>query len=126
MLSQTTVKLDQARTTVTEHTANITHIESLLEDCESMDEGSSSSEKSTSPEPGAEDSVTATPQGHEEEDPHDIEMKDVDDDPNPPPPSEQADDPLLVPVQAALSDPRPEDDEGQGVTRDDRDVIVEE
>ena len=49
----------------------------------------------------------ATPQGCEEEDPHDIEMKDVDDDPNPPPPSEQADDPLLVPVQAAQSDPHP-------------------
>ena len=68
----------------------------------------------------------ATTQGHEEEDPHDIEMKDVDDDPNPPPPSEQADDPLLVPVQAAQSDPHPEDDKGQGGKRDDRDVIIED
>ena len=68
----------------------------------------------------------ATPQGHEEEDPHNIKMKDVDDDPNLPPPSEQADDPLLVPVQAAQSDPHPKDDEGQGGTRDDRDIIVEE
>ena len=53
-LSLTTVKLDQARTTVTQHTADIAHIESLLKDSESTDEGSSSSEKSDSPEPGAE------------------------------------------------------------------------
>ena len=91
-----------------------------------MDEGSSSSEKSTSPEPAAEDSQMATPQGREEEDPHDIEMKDVDDDPNLPPLSEQADNPLLVPVQAAQSDPHPEDDKGQGGTRDDRDLIVKD
>ena len=125
-LSLTTAKLDQARTTITQHTTDIAHIESLLEDCESTDEGSSSSGKSTSLEPRAEDSLMATPQGREEEDPHDIEMKDADDDPNLPPPSEQADDPLLVPVQAAQSDPHPKDDKGQGGMRDDRDVIVED
>ena len=91
-----------------------------------MDEESSSSEESASLEPGAENSLTATPQGREEEEPHDIEMKDVEDDPNPPPLLEQADDPLLVPVQAAQSDPHPKDDEGQGGMRDDRDVIVED
>ena len=126
MLRLTTVKLDQARTTIAQHTADIAHIESLLEECESTDEESSSSEKSASPEPGAEDSLMATPQGHEEEDPHDIEMKDVEDDPNLPPPLDQADDPLLVPVQAAQSDPHPKDDEGQGGMRDDRDVIIED
>ena len=41
-LSQTAVQLDQARTTVAKHTANIVHIEALLEDCESADEESSS------------------------------------------------------------------------------------
>ena len=40
-LSQTTEQLDRARTTVTQHTIDIAHIESLLEDCESMDEESS-------------------------------------------------------------------------------------
>ena len=39
---------------------------------------------------------------------------------------EQADDPLLVPVQAAQSDPHPEDNKGQGGMRDDKDVIVED
>ena len=42
-LSQTTAQLDQARTTVAKHTADIAHIEALLEDCESADEESSSS-----------------------------------------------------------------------------------
>ena len=125
-LSLTTMKLDQARTTITQHTTDITHIKSLLKDCESMDEGSSCSEKSTSLEPRAEDFPTATPQGHEEGDPHDIEMKDVGNDPNLPPPSEQANDLLLVPVQAAQSDPHSEDDEGQGGMRDDRDVIIKD
>ena len=91
-----------------------------------MDEGSSSSEKSASLEPRAEDSTMATPQGCEEEDPHDIKMKDVNDDPNPPPPSEQADDLLLVQVRTAQSDPHPEVDKGQGGMRDDRDVIIED
>ena len=38
VLSQTTAQLDQVRTTVTKHTADIAHIEALLEDCESADE----------------------------------------------------------------------------------------
>ena len=54
-LSQTTAQLDQVRTTVTKHTADIVHIEALLEDCESADEESSSSRGSIDPEPGAED-----------------------------------------------------------------------
>ena len=45
----------------------------------------------------------ATPQGRKEKDPHDIEMRDLEDDPNLPPPSEQGDDLLPVPVQAAQS-----------------------
>ena len=56
------------------------------------------------PLPGAGYPSAVTPQDWEEEDPHDIKMKDVEDDPNLPPPSEQDDDPLPVPVQAAQSD----------------------
>ena len=125
-LSQTTAQLDQVRTTVTKHIADITHIEVLLEDCESTDEESSSSRKSIDPEPGAEDPPAITPQDREEEDPHDIEMKDVEDDPNPPPPSEQDNDPLPVPVQAAWSDPPPGGEEDQEGMRDNRDVIIED
>ena len=77
-------------------------------------------------EPGAEDLPAAIQQGQEEEEPHDIEMIDVEYDPNPRPPSERGNDPLPVSVQAAWSDPPPEDDEGQGDTKDDRDVIVED
>ena len=55
VLSQTTAQLDQVRTTVTQHTANIAHIKALLKDCESADEESSSSRGSIDPEPGAED-----------------------------------------------------------------------
>ena len=117
-------QLDQARTTITQHTADITHIKALLEDCESADEESSSSRGSVKPEPGAEDPPAATPQDREEEDPHDIEMKDVEDDPNLPPPLEQDDDPLPVPVQAAQSDPPHGGEEDREGTRDDRDVIV--
>ena len=91
-ISQTTEQLDQARTTIAQHTADVTHIESKLKECESMDEESSYSEESGDPEPGAWDSPTATPQGRkEEEDPHDIEMEDVGTDPIPLPPSEQDD-----------------------------------
>ena len=61
-LSQTTAQLDQARTTVTKHTADITHIEALLQDCESADEESSSSRESVDPKPGAEDPPAITPQ----------------------------------------------------------------
>ena len=42
-LNKTTAQLDQARTTVAQHTADIAHIEALLEECESADEESSSS-----------------------------------------------------------------------------------
>ena len=125
-LSQTTAQLDQARTTVAKHTADIAHIEALLKDCESADEESSSSRGSVNPEPGAEDPPALTPQDWEEEDPHNIEMKDVEDDPNPPPPLEQDDDPLPVPVQATQSDPPPGDKEDWEDVRDNRDVIIED
>ena len=91
-----------------------------------MDEESSFSGESVDPEPGAEDLPVAIPQGWEEEEPHDIEMKDVEYDPNLPPPSEWDDNPLPVSVQAAWSDPPPKDDEGWGDTKDDRDMIVED
>ena len=51
-LSQTTEQLDWARATIAKHTADIAHIEALLEDCESMDEESSSSGESSPPESG--------------------------------------------------------------------------
>ena len=87
VLSQTTEQLDRARTTVAQHTTDIAHIESKLEECESMDEESSYSEESGDLEPGAQGPLTATLQGREEEeDPHNIEMEDVGDDPIPPPP----------------------------------------
>ena len=106
VLSQTPEQLDRARTTVAEHTADIAHIESKLEECESTDEESSYSEESSNPEPGAQDPPTANPQGRqEEEDPHDIEMEDVGDDPIPPPPSEEDNEPLPVLAQAVQSDP---------------------
>ena len=110
------------RTTFAKHTADIAHMEALLEDCESADEESSPSRGSVDPEPGAEDPPAAIPQGWE--DPHDIKMRDVEDDPNPPPPSEQDDDPL--PVPAAQTDPLSEDDEDWGDMKDNRDVIVKD
>ena len=61
-LSQTTAQLDQARTTVTKHTAHIAHIKALLEDCKSADEESSSSRGSIDPELGTEDPPAVTPQ----------------------------------------------------------------
>ena len=125
VLSQTTAQLDQARTTIAQHTTDITHIEALLEDCESADEESSSSRGSVKLEPG-EDPPATTHQDQEEKDPHDIEMKDVEDDPNLPPPLEQDDDLLPVPVQAAQSDPPHGGEEDWEGTRDDRDVIVKD
>ena len=125
-LSQTTAQLDQVRTTFTQHTADIAHIEALLKDWESADEESSFSRGSVNPEPGAENPPATTPQDREEEDPHDIEMKDVEDDPNPPSPSEQDDNPLPVPVQAAQSDPPPRGKGDWEGTRDNRDVIIED
>ena len=126
VLSQTTEQLDRVRTTVTQHTADITHIKSLLEDCEFTDEESSFSGESIDLEPGAEDLLAAIPQGQEEKEPHDIEMKDVEYDPNPPPLLERDENPLPVSVQAAWSDPPTKDDEGWGDTKDNTDVIVED
>ena len=123
-LSQTTEQLDWASTTITQHTADITHIKSLLEDCKSTDEESSFSEESADPEPWAEDPPMATPQGCEDEDLHDIEMRDVGDDPNPFPPPEQDDG--LLPVPAAQSDPPPKDKEDGDDMKDSQDVIIED
>ena len=81
VLSQMTKQLDRVRATIAKHTADIAHIEALLEDCESTDEESSSSGESSPPESGSGDPPAATPQGQEEEE-HDIEMRDVGDDPN--------------------------------------------
>ena len=127
VLSQMTEQLDRARTTVAQHTADIAHIKSKLEECESMDEESCYSMESGDLEPGAQDPPTANPQGREEEeDPHNIEMEDVGDDPIPPPPSEQDDNPLPVLAQAVQSDPPHGGEEDREGTRDDRDVIVED
>ena len=124
-LSQTTAQLDQVRTTIAKHTADIVHNEALLEDCESVDEESRSSRGSVDLEPGAEDPPAITPQDQEEEDPHDIEMKDVEDDPNR----------LLHPSRTTThsqsqfklqSDPPPGDEEDWEDVRDNRDVIIED
>ena len=79
--SQTTEQLDWARATIAKHIADIAHIEALLEDCESMDEKSCSSGESSPPESGSGNPPAATPQGQEEEE-HDIKMRDVGNDPN--------------------------------------------
>ena len=92
---------------------DIAHIESKLKECKSTDEESSYSEESGHPEPGAQDSLTATPQGHEEEeDPQDVAMEDVGNDPTPLPPSEQDDDPLPVTTQTTPSGSLLEGDSG--------------
>ena len=105
------------------HTADIVHIEALLEDCESMEEESSSSGENSAPEPGSGDPPATNPQGQEEEDPHDIKMRDVEDDPNPPP-SEQDDDPLPVPAtQTGLP---PENNGDREDSEDSKDIIVED
>ena len=129
VLSQTTEQLDQVRTTIAKHTADIAHIKALLEDCKSRDEESSFSEESAALEPGEDDNPpTATPQDHEDEDPHedphDIKMRDVGDDPNPFPPPEQGDDPLPVPV--VQSDPPPKDEEDNDDTKDNPDMIIKD
>ena len=91
-LPQMTEQLDQARATIAKHTVDIAHIKALLDDCESMDEESSSSGESSPPESGSGDPPVATPQGQEEE--HDIEMRDAGDDPNPPQGTATQTDPL--------------------------------
>ena len=75
-------------------------------------------------EPGSEDPPAATPQGQKEEDPHDIEMRDVEEDPDPPPPLEQDDDPL--PVPAAKTNLPPEDNGDPEDMKDSRDMIIED
>ena len=110
-LSQMTKQLDQVRATVTKHTVDIAHIEALLKDCEPTDEESSSSGESSPPESGSGDPPVATPQGQEEEE-HDIEMRDVENDPN------------LPQGMATQTDPPPEatgDD-----AENDKDVIIED
>ena len=119
-LSQTTEQLDRVRATVAKHTADIAQIKALLEDCESTDEESSSSGESSSLEPGSGDPPAATPQGQEEEE-HDIEMRDVENDPNLPP-SEQGDNP--PPVLATQTDPPPEDNGDNSGS--DKDVIIKD
>ena len=79
-LHQMTEQLEQARSTIAHHTADIAHIEALLKDCESTDVESSSLGESSPPGSGSRDPTAATPQGQEEE--HDIEMRDVGDVPN--------------------------------------------
>ena len=123
-LSQTTEQLDRVRTTVTMHTADIIHIEALLEDCESTDEESSSSGESSAPEPGSGDPPAANPQGQEEEDSHDLKMRDMEDDPKPPPSLEQDDDP--IPVPAAQTDPPPKDNGDHEDTENNKDVIIKD
>ena len=80
-LSQMTEELDWVMATIAKHTADIAHIEALLEDCESTDEESSSSGESSPPESGSGDPPAATQQGWQDEE-HDIEMRDTGDDPN--------------------------------------------
>ena len=98
------------RNTVARHTADIAHIEALLKDCESMDEESSSSGESSPLESGSGDPSAATQQGQEEE--HDIDMRDVGDDPNPPQ------------GMATQTDPLPEATEDD--SKSEKDVIIEE
>ena len=73
---------------------------------------------------GQETPPAANPQGQEEEDPHDIEMRDVEVDPNPPPPSEQDDN--LLPVPAVQTDPPPKDNGDCEDTEDSKDIIIED
>ena len=110
-LSQMTEQLDRVRATIAKHTVDIANIEALIEDCESTDEESSSSGESFPPESGSGDLPAATPQGREEEE-HNIEMRDVENDPN------------LPQEMATQTDPPPEatgDD-----SENDKDIIVED
>ena len=110
-LHQMTKQLDRARAAIAKHTVDIAHIEALLEDCESTDEDSSSSGESSPLESGSGDPPAATSQG-QQEDEHDIEMRDVGDDSNPPQ------------GMATQTDPLPEatgDD-----SKSEKDVIIED
>ena len=109
-LRQMTEQLEQARSTIAHHTADIAHIEALLKDCETTDEESSSSGESSPLGSGSRDPTAATPQGQEEE--HDIEMRDVGDVPN------------LPQGTATQTDPLPE--ATQDNSESEKDVIIEE
>ena len=63
-----------------------------------------------------------TPEGQEEEEEHDIKMRDVENDPNLPPPLEQDDN--LPPVPATQTNPPPEDNGDDSGS--DKDIIVED
>ena len=110
VLCQMTEQLEQARNTIAQHTVDIAHIEALLKDCESTDEESSSSRESSPPRSGSRDPTAAIPQGREEE--HDVEMRDVGDDPNPPQGT------------ATQTNPLPEATEDDA--KSEKDMIVEE
>ena len=116
-LSQMTEQLDWVRATIAKHTADIAHIEALLEDCESTDEESSSSGENSPQESGSGDPPAATPQGWEEEE-HDIEMRDVGDDPNPPQGTATQTDP---PPEATGDDSKSNKD----VIMEDKRIIIE-
>ena len=98
------------RGTIAHHTADITRIEALLKDCESTEEESSSPGEGSPLRSGSRDPTTATQQGHDEE--HDIEMRDVEDIPNPPQ------------GMATQTDPPPKTTEDD--SESDKDVIVED
>ena len=110
VLHQMTEQLEWARITIAHHTVDIAHIEALLKDCESTDEESSSSGEGSPLRSGSRDPTTATPQGQEEE--NDIEMRDIEDIPNPPQGT------------ATQTDPPPEATEDD--SESDKDVMVED
>ena len=109
-LHQMTEQLDRVRATIAKHTVDIAHIKALLEDCKSTDEESSSSGESSPLESGVGNPSATTPQGQEEE--HNIEMRDVGDDPNPPQ------------GMATQTDPLPEATGDN--SESEKDVIIEE
>ena len=110
VLRQMTEQLEWARSTIAHHTADIAHIEALLKDCESTDEESSSSGEGSPLRSGSRDPTAAPQPGHDEE--HDIEMRDVEDVPNPPQ------------GMATQTDPPPEATEDDSESN--KDVIVED
>ena len=115
-LHQVTKQLDWVRGTIAHHTVEIACIEALLKDCESMEEESSSPEEGSPLRSGSRDSTTATQQGHDDE--HDIEMRDIEDVPNPPQGMATQTDP---PPKATEDDPESEKD----VVVEDEWIIIE-
>ena len=110
VLCQVTEQLEWVRGTIAYHTAEIACIDTLLKDCESTEEESSSLEEGSPLRSGSRDSTAATQQSHDDE--HDIEMKDVGDVPNPPQ------------GMATQTDPSPEATEDD--PESEKDVIVED